>query len=269
MPIDLDEIRKGRRRDWDKLQDPEVRRQREREKKKADPEYKKKRSKFQRRDDALEEKEVKDLEEWRKTKKRVGIIIGAFVMVLMVSWGSNILMAYIQSKGRADKIVELNRVVEQGIAYKSFDNPVEAWASWRSAWREKDAEAIFTAYSPFVMDKIQGDTATGTYIRQYQSRIDRGTEARDQYIASKFDNPEIVHYPVFNLREGSLAVFKHEIRMPPEFGGKTEVYYLVMSWDKENELWKIEDVRHELVWREAWKSRTQIPRTRNPNQISE
>jgi len=267
MPIDIDEIRKGRRRDWDKLQDPEVVRERKRQERENDPEYQKKKSWLKRRDDDLKKAAEADQIEFQKVKKRVIWMFAGFFALLIFTSLSNYIIAYFASQSREDKVFELTSLVNKNIAYENYETPIDAWATWRSAWMRKDGLAVAKTYSKEHLQRVQGKLSDKAYGNKLTNEIEKGHQTRNIWVAEKFENPEIVNYPIFGLRDGTLAIFKKEMERDPSAGEGMITYVLAIAYVEDDDEWRIEDLRIEGAWRDSWTHRNKIHRSRNPDQI--
>lgn len=259
MGIEFDEIQKGRRRDWDKLRDPEERRREEREKREADPEYQKRKTALRKRDEARAVGREADLEEWARLKKQLAIG-GAIVVAMIVVWtGIRMTISWMVRESRQEAIVRLAQQVDSGVAHVACKTPAEAWASWRSAWMRRDAAALYRIYSVRQRQAALSRGSEKRFLDSMQQRMSAG--AMDKYvaIAEQFSSPEIIHYPG-SPSDGELAVFKSRFVDPrlPE-GRNEQVWVLALSWDAMLKEWHFEDLRTESTWRDRWKKVTQIP----------
>jgi len=258
MGIEFDEIRKGRRRDWDKLRDPEDVRREKREKREADPEYQKRKTALRKRDEYRADERDREMEEWRVLKRKLAIG-GAIALAVMLLWtGTRMAIGWGIRQSRAKSMTELMAKVDAGQPFEGYATPLEAMASWRSAWMRKDAEGLLRTYSLRQRGQALSRGSEARFVRNMQQRMDAGGMDRYVEIARQFD-PAIVHYPM-SPRDGELAVFKSDFVDPrlPE-GRNAQVWYLAVSWDDRIDKWFFEDLRVSSTWRERWTKASQIP----------
>jgi len=258
-PLSIDEIRKGRRRDWDKLKDPEEAKrakQAEREANRAD--HKKSLSTIRKREMTREEEREHDKEHWEKTKrdlKRWGIVAGASLLVwFSLSWGWSA-----WRRGERDR--KLDRVmvlVDRGETYTALKDPIDAFASWRSSWRRGDAAALYRMYSFDRQVKYRGRLADRDYVSNLQSRVSRGQMDGEKSIAVQFGEPEIMLWPSTPWRDKRLTVFKSAPISRTGVKEKPEPWVVAFSYDARMDEWRLEDVRKAAQWKDRWESAAQI-----------
>lgn len=267
MPIDLDEIRKGRRRDWEKLQDPEERREKLREEREKEIQKSKQKSWMRVRDDERKTEATEDEIAWKRSKRRVIILISTFVGFLVLSSAWNFAVYKYEESARLKKSQELKKVVDSGILYSNFDTPLDTWASWRSSYLQQNAKVLQSTYSKDFMKRTAFSQSPNEWIRKQSDLFRRGQDERNILLAKGFDTPQFRYYPSWGKRDGSLSVLQDTVDFPKNYGGNSIEYVLVMVWDSKKKEWKIEEIRPSDAWRDSWTTKNQISRTQNPDQL--
>lgn len=267
MPINLDEIRKGRRRDWEKLQNPEERREKQREEREKILQRSKQKSWMRKRDEdrrnLSEEEEIK----WQRSKKRSIILAGSFIGFLLLSSLWNFAVYRYQESARLEHRNKLQALVDSGVLYENFTSPLDTWASWRSAYLKKNSETLYNSYSKDYMKRTAGGTSPTEWKRKQTDRFKSDLEDRNLIIAQGFDEPKIRYYPKWGQRNGALCVLQETIEFPANYGGTKLDYVLVLVWDSSLSQWKVEELRNAEAWRDNWTTKSQISRTQNPEQL--
>lgn len=266
-PLDIDDIRSGRRRAWDKLKDPEEKKRLEKEAREKDPEYKKKLSAMRRREMGKVDDRERDHEEFLRVRRQVIIFASVLVSGVLLLAGLKLGWSLLAERRIQKQLETLAVQVEDGKPYASFKNPVEAWASWRSAWVRKDAAALYGTFSRGKQGRELGRQGDQSYIKFLQGRMDHGAMDPDRHVAMSFSHPELLLNPRGDQRTGTLAVLKAKI---PAFGAAKgsrpapeATWVLVLSYDARQKLWRVEDVRHGSTWRDGWRHVNQIPVNRS------
>lgn len=269
MPIDLEEIRKGRRREWDALKDPEVRREEERARREADPDYQKRKTAWQKRHDRVTYRRGVEEERWRKVKRETALIGGGALALLLLLFAVNAILDY-RAQGRQErKIAAIRAQIDAGEPFIGFRDPMEAWASWRSAWLRRDARALYRTYSPRRSGSTDRNHSETHAIERLQGQIDSGDMDTQVLLAKAFHDPEIVRIPRGRPMGGELAVFLSEPVKLNEAMGQPQRYVLALVFEEDFNEWRVEDIRDRDVWNDRWRYYTQISTSRVRTQYSD
>ena len=255
MPLDIDEIRKGRRREWDSLLDPEERKRREREEKdRAEEELEKKGLlsffKHRRRRKGRETDKIQA--EWSKAKRDVVVTVVVVVALMVTLFGIQTGWRYARRQTWSAQIETMNKAVVSGRWRPAFSQPEEAWMSWRAGWLKQDARAIFRTYST---QKVKGVTGGGrsdqAYIASLQRSIESGSMSDRATIAADASTIKWLTKPGKNPRDGELAVFE----TPPIYFRETDseiTYAVALVWQEPLQEWRFHVHKPMVAWRENW-----------------
>ncbi len=252
MPIEFDEIQRGRRREWDKLKDPEQRREEERRRREEDEELQEKKSRLKKKEEAKATQLEKDQEEWQRAKKQVIVIVSTLLAALAVYVGVKWTIGYAVRQTRGDRIDELAALVNSGEPYEGYDTALEAWATWRTAWIHRDAALLYRLYSPGQRKRATRKGSDRKFINSMQKRMEAGVFDKYVAIATQFSKPEIFRLPV-SPSDGDLAVLKmtfHDPRLPE--GSNEMVWVLALAFDGRLDRWGFEDLRSDDAWLDRW-----------------
>lgn len=273
MAIDYDKIQQGRRREWKELLSPEERARRRKEDEASDPEKKKGKSWLRLRDDQLEEQRERDKVEWQRAKTRVQrMLIGALVVVavLMIS---SVAWFRVSQQRMTDKIAKLEPLIQRGQTYMVYKDPVDAWASWRSALIRRDGKSLARVESTSRVDRNRGTRDASAYAAQIEDQMKRNALASDRHIAASFSGPVVATMPDIPWGDGELAVFASQPIAPlaPNTGrprggnaarspaqptnanaSKAAVWVAVFSYNRRAGEWRFEDLRQQRHWDPSW-----------------
>lgn len=258
MPLDYDEIEKGRRRNWDKLLEPEERKRREREQLEKETEEKRGKSSPRKRREAQRKREETESAEWLEARRRlvriISVAVGVVALILAIQWTVGML-------GRSafkDKKKDLIERSEQNLAYARFSEPLEAWASWRNAWVRKDAEAVVRTYSEGLAKRKRGGMTNEQYASKLQTDIRQGRTKPFESVAELYDSFQVIQRADNSPRDGALTVFKSAPISPEGIIGGPNPWIVALSWSKEFGEWRVADVRQSDTWRDSWSHESQI-----------
>ncbi len=263
--MDIEDIRKGRRRDWDKLKDPVERRQAkldEAEQKAQNDE--KNKSSLRRREEARQEAREHELEEWRRTKRQL-MQAAAVVLLVAVVWGGiKWAVHLVQQRKTDERIVELLKKSSSPVSFEAYSSPLETWASWRNACLRGDSEQLLRTYSGEMYERERGEQSPSNFHLRMQELLVGDDALPMRKVAQAFDEPEFIHRPDSSPRDGDLAVLIAEVPSLRNPGLPPTDWVVAISWDARTQKWKIEDVREATAWRPAWKHANMIQLSRLP-----
>ncbi len=267
MPINLDEIRKGRRRNWESLKDPEERREKLREEREKELQKSKQKSWMRVRDEERRNKESENEAAWKQSKRRVIFLISTFVGFLLLSSVWNFAVNKYQESARIQQKKDLRIAVDSGVLFSNFETPLDAWASWRSAYMQQNAKVLQESYSKDYLKRTAFGTSANEWIRKQTDRFKKGTDERTTIIAKGFSDPVFRYYPNWGQREGTLCVLQDSIEFPENYGGSTVEFVLALVYEAKSDSWKVEELRTSDAWRDSWTNKNHISRTQNPDQL--
>ncbi|MCB2155545.1 hypothetical protein KQI84_11720 [bacterium] len=248
--LDYDEIKKGRRRDWDKLQDPEVVKQRERDAK--EEERKRRESLLRRKERERKEKNELELKTWEQTKRELKIYGLIFAAVVVVYVGFKVTTATIRKAHTAARFRSVAAEVESPGRYFDLSDPIGAWGSWRNAWYRRNIRDLYMMSSIGRQNSVRGTRRDeATYMEEEQQKMDEGRLSADLSVALQFDDPEIVRAPR-HPNEGDLAVFKSQPIIREAVIENPTQWTVAFAWSKEKNQWQLVDVRQAQYWRDKW-----------------
>lgn len=266
MPLDYDEIQKGRRRDWDKLKNPETRAEEERAAREREiAETKKKLTAAQSRRKFRKAAQSDEAQQWVRTKREITKIAFITIAIITVILGTQGAFKLITRESRQTRMQELAHTVGGGNRYAAFNDPFQAWASWRSAWLRRDPQAIYNTYSKEMAERERGRLSERGYILELQRQMRRNMKEHVREIAENFRNPEILHLPDNNPAPGELAVFRSQPAVYKNIATqKPQQWVLAISWDNEIKQWRVADIRNADLWRDTWTNASNLAVSRKP-----
>jgi hypothetical protein len=259
-----DDIKKGRRWDWDKLQNPEERRRRELEKLEQDPEYQKSKSALKMMEERRKNEIDEGREEWvrlkRKLRWRVGTVLA--VALLLMAWQLTRVINYHQSLEK--KLLDADMIVSQRQEYIKYDDPADAFVSWRSAWARTDLQDIIRSDRPRRLKRLYGE---GNVAARLADLNRRGLTGDVRRVALNFGKPELVRIPERPHQSQELAVFKSGrivLRTAQSVaagrGGEVtrDRWVAAFVWEPSLREWRLEELRPEHQWDDSWRIVPQI-----------
>lgn len=258
LPLNIDDIRKGRRRSWEKLTDPEERKRREREEREKDPEFQKRKSRLKRQEDEREEARRLDHEKWLRTKKQLIVAGTVFVIFMVALTTAKVLYARHLEAARQNKLDRLEQMVATGDRVVAFDDPIEALESWRSAWARLSAPDVYHASSTRRQIAHRGRQDEGLYLVRQQKLMFQGALETERELALAFEDPQILRWPSSEPRHGELAVFVSKPFSRPQVRESPEEWVAAFSWDKVLKQWRHEEHRKRRYWIDAWRNNASI-----------
>ncbi|MEQ8820398.1 MAG: hypothetical protein RLY93_09135 [Sumerlaeia bacterium] len=258
-PVSYSDIKKGRRREWDPLLPPDERRRREDEARAAKQEATAKYKSFlKRRQENLEKQRQDDEVKFRQVMRQVtiaGVILGA---LLLLYGGYSAYRSIQAERARSGKLVEYSRQMDSGFEFSSLDDPIEAWASWRSAWLKKNAQGLFDTYGPDLRRQVLDSTGSNEYVRYQQQRFRTGLLDTDISLARGFDSPKYLHQPTRPYSDGELAVFVSRPISRAETREKPRPWIAAFVYQDADDTWRFQEVRPLSQWRESWDHANQV-----------
>ncbi len=264
MALRYDDIKKGRRWDWDKLQDPEERRRREQERREQDPEYQKTKSLLKQ----IEERRQKELdqgrEDWKKVKSKLRWRLGIVIVLLVGLMVWQLLQFFDYRRTFEEKLRDSSQIVSQRLAYSAYGDPADAFTSWRSAWARNDLQGVIRSESPRRLKRLFGDANAPTRLAEMHRK---GLTSDWQRVALQFDSPEVVRLPERPYQAQELAVFKSNrivlrTRQSVIAGRGGEVtrdqWIAAFAWQPDQKEWRLEELRPAQYWDDGWNVVPQI-----------
>ncbi len=264
MGLRYDDIKKGRRWDWDKLQDPEEQRRREQERREQDPEYKKTRSLLKQIEERRKNELVEGREDWVKLKHKLRWRLGitAAVLIGLMIW--QLVQVFDYRRTVQDKLKDSDLIVAQRIAYSEYGDPADAYTSWRSAWARNDLQAVIRSDSVTRLRRLYGESNISSRLADMHKR---GLTMETQRVALNFGNPEVIRLPERPYIGQELAVYKSgrivlRSRQAPGSNRRSEItrdrWVAAFAWDSDLREWRLEELRTEDYWDDSWRFATQI-----------
>ncbi len=275
MPMDYDDLVKGRRREWEKLKPPEQRRaearaRREAELKAAEEaaaaraasprmpgdtsenEPAPRKGYFERRQERMNKAREADLHQFGKARRMAYMALAFLAILFLGSWAVTA-VARFNAKGEYEQELDrLEALASVGHRIEMFKSPTGALLSWRSAWIRKDAWAVWRTLSARVQQDLSRAKNVNLAVGETQARMKSG--AMDGYIdlIRLFEKPEIVRLPLPPYRNGELAIF----RSPPiaREGSKfpPQKWIVAVAWSTELKEWRFAEFREAEYFSVKW-----------------
>lgn len=256
-PIDLDQIRQGRRREWEKLLDPE-----ERQRRKDAERAERMAAKAKAREVIKAEEERKDREQWIRTRRRV-IVLFTCLAIAIAGWtGFKVTLHMLHESMLRDRIADVKRQVDSGQRYLDLTDPIKALGSWRSAWLRLSAIDMIRMRSS-AADGKKSRLSVGEKIKRLQQKLDQGAQMSEAEIVAAFADPQIVRWPGSKWRRGELAVFASDPVKRTTAWEDPQEWVMVFVWDETAGEWRYHELRKRAQWRERWTHVSQIQVIRN------
>lgn len=250
MGLDYDEIRKGRRREWEKLRDPEERRAEEAAARRA-------KRKVVTRSMRLEAEREEDLRRWRRVRLQVGILVGAALAFAAASAGAALWRAAAHAARVDEGHARSAALADPAQRYHNLETPFDALATWRNAWMRGSAPDLVALNSTARRRRVQRGISDIEAARDLRERINRGGRLSEQAVATHFGRPQALQLPR-NPRAGDLAVFASEPVPSPTAANERVRWVVAFVFEPETSTWRLEDYRQLDMWNERWARNTQI-----------
>lgn len=260
MSIDYDKIQQGRRRDWKELLPPDERARRRKEEEAKNPEKQRSKSWLRRRDELMEEQREQDKVEWQHAKRKVQRLLIISLIVVAALMAASITWMRVAKQRMTDKFDTLEALVMRGQTYQVYEDPVDAWASWRSAMLRRDGKSLARVESPSRLERNRGQRDLSAYVAQLDSLLKRNRMTTERYVASAFKKPIIETMPDTPWGDGELAVMVSEPLVPPgaRRDAKKSAWVAVFSYHRKAREWRFEDLREQKNWDKSWRFASQI-----------
>lgn len=279
--MNYEEIEAGRRRNWDKLKPPEVRRaeekaKREAELKAAEEEAARLRNESRRPGDPIDEPPVvrksffrrraermsaaasADMARYRKMRNRA--IVALFCLGLLFA-ASSIIRTLNAAAMRDQQLEEYARYTNMnlmGEPVQIYDSPFGALESWRSAWLRHDAWGIWNSMSPTQQENLSRAKPMNTTVLEYQQRLKSGH--LDNYVDQirQLEYMEVVRLPGQPWRHGELAIFRTRTPIARPNSQAPMEWIVAASWSAEIKQWRVAEFREAPFFSIKWTLEGQI-----------
>ena len=260
MPIDYDKIVEGRRRNWDPLKPEEVRQQERDDERERTREEREKRTKgagggggyHARRQKAKEESDQRDREKFRLAVRQSVILGSAFVIILSAYFGIERLIEARQRAALLRSMTEVQTIVDDGRVVNDLTTPINAFATWRSAWKRGDVPQIVRLFSSRFLSHATELKSMTEILGEYQRLYRDGRLQATREIAEYFDGAQVIRIPNKPWRQEELALFRsphlQKIGDPPP-GMR---YIVAFSYNKNTNSWHFADVREDKYFSIKW-----------------
>lgn len=261
--MDYDSIVKGRRRNWDSLKPEEIRQaEKEAERQKRREELKKKGTRglnrFKARDIHREEEEARDLAQFRRAVRQ-GAILFAGLAIFVVA--TSVIRSCLHSQRMAAYMAsaaQYDQVALGGGTVRDFSDPVAAFASWRSAWLEGDADKLIESYSEKHRKLLEPSGDMSALRRRYGDLLRSGRLEENRIIAENFIEPELFRVPAEPWRHGQLALFRSQPLERLDRPGEEIRYFAAFAYDANTRSWRFADQREAPFFSVQWETEEDI-----------
>jgi hypothetical protein len=264
VSLRYDDIKKGRRRDWDKLQNPEEKRRREQEKLEQDPEYQKSKSALKMMEERRKNEIDEGKEEWVRLKRKLRWRVGAVLAVALILMAWQLTRVYNYHHSLEKQLQDSDLLVMQRVEYSKYNDPADAFVSWRSAWARSDLQDVIRTDSPRRLKRLYGE---GNVALRLADLHRRGVTGDVRKVALNFGRPELVRLPERPYQSQELAVFKSGrivLRTPQSVaagrGGEVtrDRWVAAFVWEPSLREWRLEELRPDHQWDDSWRIVPQI-----------
>lgn len=261
--MDYDSIVKGRRRNWNSLKPEEIReREKEEARARRREEIKKKGkrgvNRFKLRDIQRAEEDERDLAQFRRAVRQ-GILLFAGLAVFIVA--TSLIRSCLHNQRMAAYMAsaaEYDQVTLGGGTVKDFSDPVAAFASWRSAWLDRNADALVESYSPKHRKLLEPSGNLNALRRRYADLLRSGRLEDTRIIAENFLQPELYRVPAEPWRDGQLALFRSQPLERLDRPGEDIRYIAAFSYDASSRSWRFADQREAPYFSTRWQTEADI-----------
>ena len=247
--LDIDDIRRGRRRDWEKLQDPEKHTQREQEE--MEELRKKRESLLKRKARQRLEEHDREMQTWAKTKRELLIYAAIAGAVLLLYIGFKATTALVREARTANRFRVVNAQVESDERFFEPADAVGALGTWRNAWYRRNVRDLYIMSSPVRQMAVRGRRDQDRYVIDEQKRLDEGKLEHERSVAVKFNDPEIVRLPR-SPGQDDLAVFRSQPLIRDSVFEGPAAWTVAFAWDSRQKQWQLVDVRKAEYWKDKW-----------------
>jgi ABC-type multidrug transport system fused ATPase/permease subunit len=249
LPLSIDDIRAGRRRDWDKLKDPEVRKAEERARAE---ELAKARTRALNRDELRREEQESAVREWIRTRRQlIGLAIVLLSAVVLFA-GFRALVWWKHESAFRSSYAELAALYDAGTRIDRSSTPLEAFMSWRSAWQAKDGLALYDMYSTEKRRTMRGRRNEAAQRLSFAHQVTSGAQDAMRSIPQRFGKPERVLHPTSGWRQGTLAVFRSEPLRREAVQEPPAQWVAIFVYEAADKKWRFVEFRPAKTWKEKW-----------------
>jgi hypothetical protein len=260
--MDYDAIVKGRRRNWDALKPAEVReREKEEERLRREEEFandpKKRLSGFQRwRQRVLEAARLEDQQRFRVAMRQSALMGGIF-LACFIGWIAIEQVVAQQARALfAKRASEFESALEEKQTIYTLEDPLGAFATWRSAWIREDYPMLVRTFSASYLRRVQPNKDQAALVTDYRRMATVGGMDASIAMAANFGDPEPVHLPRRPWSEGELAIFRSQ---PIVIYGEEKSYTAALAFDAKSGTWRFADMREAGLFSVKWRKETDIP----------
>lgn len=260
--MDYDQIVEGRRREWDELKPEERRRQEkeaERQKRREEREAKAKtRTSYERMRSFMQDRAAEeDRALFRRTMRQSLMLVGGFVLVILVVYGGQALVAWRSARAYRVELASYEKVLLQGTMINDLKTPVGAMATWRDAWKKGDMKRLVSLFSSRFFGKLGRNRTYDDVVREYERLYSSGALETQAAIVDGFEGAEIVRIPDKPWTNGELALFRSPL---VEKVGATEPtrYIGAFSYDATSGQWRFADFREAKFFSVKWTQESMI-----------
>jgi hypothetical protein len=268
MGTDYDSIVQGRRRNWDALKPEEVRRKEQEEARARREEERQKRgvrfTSFHDLRRKLQEAALaEDAAKFRLALRRSAVLLGAFVILV----ATIIIIDRVASSRAAQAIIKgvetYDQRVENGEAIHVLDEPVGAFASWRSGWVRGDMERLVATFSPAYVGRISTKNDRSAVVAEYKRMYEAGGMTGNVALAEQFFAADAAYVPRRPWSDKSLAIFRSQVMVHE---GVERIYIAAFSYHSKTGKWGFFDMREAPYFSIRWRDEGDVkPLRTGPN----
>lgn len=254
--MDIEEIRQGRRRNWDALKEPEEKSPAGTAPGDAPAEgAKHSLNDVDRR--RLAESDG-DRAQWLAARRQIWLVIAGVVGIFFLSWGVGFVRDSIADSRRKTRVMELNGLINGSKLYLNLSTPLDAWASWRSAWLHRNAAQLLRMRPPDTQMTIMGRMPMKLAAEQQQRLMDIGAMDIERQIATGFTSPIPIRNAPALPRKDDLAVFESGEILRANAREEPSRWVVAFCYDPGSKEWRLLEARKRAAWRPAWHTRQMV-----------
>ncbi|CAN5341715.1 hypothetical protein BH09SUM1_BH09SUM1_22950 [soil metagenome] len=262
--MDYDSIAKGRRRNWDKLKPDDMRRrEREEERARKEAELEKSGKKrnfgfFEFRRRLLDKAAEEDYVRYVAAVKQATILGGAFVLVIMVWLGVEMMMRSHRKAENLKRLDSYELMLSKKKVIDDFLDPIAAFESWRSAWQHEDVVRVIGMMSSVNFGRMSASKDRNDILTEYRNMKERGALKSSVEVAEGFTYADIINLPGKPWHDKDLASFRSgEITLSSDPSTSRE-YVASFSYHETSKTWKFADVREAQYFSVKWDSEAML-----------
>ena len=255
MPIDYDKIVEGRRRNWESLKPEEIReqeREAQRERLRKEREEKGKEGFFARRQRLKDEAAAEDRKRFRRSLRQSVVMVGGLLLIAGVYLGITHLIQQQREAALRRSLEEVQALVANGTIVLNTTTPVQAFGTWRSAWKRGDVPTMVKMLSPRYINKATDTKSVADLMQEYERLYREGRLEPVREITLDFETAVAVRVPLPPYRNEELALFKSGEVTKSRENGPPKQYIVALSYNRADKQWYFADVREAKYFSVKW-----------------